>query len=136
MDCIRLARFTGESRWTELADNIFRSFSNIAKRAPTGHAYMLSAFMFDQKSPKEIVVVAKRGEPETARILRSIQDHYVPHRVILFKDMSSPGSLENIAPWTRSHTMRDGRPTIYVCENFACQQPTTDIHVALGHMDR
>ena len=136
MDCIRLARFTGEPRWTELADNIFRSFSNIAKRAPTGHAYMLSAFMFDQKSPKEIVIVAKKGEPETARILRSIQDHYVPHRVILFKDMSSPGTLEKVAPWTRSHTMRDGRPTIYVCENFACQQPTTDINVALGHMDR
>ena len=136
MDCIRLARFTGDSKWTELADNIFRSFSNIANRAPTGHAYMLSAFMFDQKKPKEIILVGKKGEPETAAILRSIQEHYTPHRVILFKDMSSPGTLEKAAPWIQSHLMKDNKPTIYVCENFACQQPTTDIGTALGYMDK
>ena len=136
MDCIRLARFTGNSRWTELADNIFRSFSDITKRAPTGHAYMLSAFLFDQKNPKEIVLAGKKGEPETAAILRTIQEHYTPHRVILFKDMSNPKILEKAAPWIQSHLMKENKPTIYVCENFACQQPTTDILTALGYMDK
>jgi uncharacterized protein YyaL (SSP411 family) len=132
MDCVRLARFTGDPRWAELAEKTFKAFSDLAQQAPSGHAHLLSAFLFDRKNPKEVVVVGKRGDPDTERVLRSIRDRYFPHRVLLFKDVERSGVLDETAPWTRTHQMRHDKPTIYVCEDAACQLPTTDLSTALS----
>ena len=96
-------------------------------------------------SPVHVVVVGPSvDDPETAAALSTLRGAYVPNRVILFvADLSSSGDLPSGAPGTRiaslapyvaDMSMVDGRPTVYVCRNFACQLPTTDIDAAMGLM--
>ena len=87
--------------------------------------------MFNDKNPKEIVVVGDGNSDGTQEILNTINSLYLPNRIILFKDISKSKSLETIAPWTKDHVTLNGKPTIYICENFACKQPTTNLNIAL-----
>jgi uncharacterized protein YyaL (SSP411 family) len=41
----------------------------------------------------------------------------------------------NLARFTAAQLPIDGKATAYVCRNFTCKQPTTDIDVALGYLD-
>ncbi|MEC1900744.1 hypothetical protein [Bacillus atrophaeus] len=42
-----------------------------------------------------------------------------------------PDQCKDIAPFAADYRIIDGKTTVYICENFACQQPTTDIEEAI-----
>jgi uncharacterized protein YyaL (SSP411 family) len=52
--------------------------------------------------------------------------------VLLYKNGQN---LTKIAPWTDSQTMIDGKPTAYVCKNFACNLPTNELKLALEQLE-
>ena len=58
---------------------------------------------------------------------------YNPNRVLLYKNGQN---LTKIAPWTDSQTMIDGKPTAYVCKNFACNLPTNELKLALEQLEK
>ena len=72
---------------------------------------MLTAFMFDLKDPKEVVLVGDSNDPETQKMIRALRENYVPNKVVLFKDASNPDALAEVAPWTKDHVMVNGLPT-------------------------
>ena len=129
---LKLTRLTGEVKFAELADKIFKVFSNEINNSPTGYTSILSAFMFELSKPKEIVVVGPKDSKETESALKIIKSKYIPNKVILFKDTND--KLESITPlakWTSSHEMINNKTTYYICEDFSCKLPTTDIEQAL-----
>lgn len=131
----RLGRFTGETKLLDIADQTIQIFGTEAERAPRGFTHLLTAFLFDSANPKEIVVVGNSNDDETALALEKIRSSYYPHRVLLFKDTADKNeSLTEIANWTASQYSFEGKTTFYVCENFSCKQPTTDINKALGYL--
>ena len=88
--------------------------------------------MFELSKPKEIVVVGPKDSKETESALKIIKSKYIPNKVILFKDTDD--RLESITPlakWTSSHEMINNKTTYYICEDFSCKLPTTDIEQAL-----
>ncbi|MBT3999577.1 MAG: thioredoxin domain-containing protein, partial [Candidatus Marinimicrobia bacterium] len=131
MNLFRLGRFTGNTKWTNLGYKTLKAFTDNAKQSPSGFAHMLTAFMFDLKDPKEVVVVGDSNNPDTQKMIQAIRDNYSPNKVVLFKDTSNPNALNLVAPWTKNHTMMNNKPTFYICENFACKRPTTNLETAL-----
>ena len=131
MNLFRLSKITGNIHWVEMAEKTLKSFTEKAEKSPSGFSHMMTAFMFNDKNPKEIVVVGDGNLDGTQEILNTINSLYLPNRIILFKDISKSKSLETIAPWTKDHVSLNGKPTIYICENFACKQPTTNLNTAL-----
>ena len=129
---LKLTRLTGEVKFAEMAEQIFKVFSNEIKMTPTGYTSTLSAFMFEFSKPKEIVVVGSSSSLETQSALNILKSKYIPNKVILFKDVEDKlQSLSSIAKWTSSHEMIDKKTTYYICEDFSCKLPTTDIEQAL-----
>ena len=129
----RLYRMTGNSKWADLAEKTLRSFSQDLKRVPSGHTAMLLGFMFDSYGSKEIVVVGNSRHEETKNVLRELQSQYVPQRIMIFKDTNKRRDpLSKIASWTENHSMKNKKPTIYICEDFACRLPTTDLDKAIS----
>ena len=135
MNLFRLSKITGSTQWVDLADKALKAFSKQARNSPTGFSHMLTGFMFDLKDPKELVIVADGDAPETQELIQQIRGNYSPNKVVLFKDMSDPDPLTEIASWTKAHSMMDGKPTFYVCENFACKRPTTNIKTVLNYLN-
>ena len=135
LNLFRLGKITGNTKWTDLGYSTLKAFTDKAKQSPTGFAHMITAFMFDFKNPKEVVLVGDSNDPETQKTISAIRKNYSPNKVILFKDVSNPDALLQVAPWTKDHVMINGSPTFYVCENFACKQPTTSLDLAMKYMN-
>ena len=54
--------------------------------------------------------------------------HFLPFTVVLFKDAEGVAAgITSIAPYTEDQIMIDDKTTAYVCENFSCRAPVTDI---------
>jgi len=136
MNMVKLTRITGNTNWAELAEKTIRAFSEDVNRAPTGYTLMLTGFMFDTQNSKEIVIVGDSRNRNTTKFLHTIRASYAPHKVLLFKDTSvRDNRLEQLANWTSTQNSINGKPTAYVCKNFACNQPTSDIQTALSFIN-
>ena len=136
MNMVKLTRITGNTKWAELAEKTIRAFSEDVNRTPTGYTLMLAGFMFDTQNSKEIVIVGDSRNRNTTKFLHTIRASYAPHKVLLFKDTSvSDNRLEQLANWTSTQNSINGKPTAYVCKNFACNQPTSDIQTALSFIN-
>ena len=59
MNLVRLSKMTGELKWIDIAENLFKTFSNEIQRSPSSFSSMLSAYLFEMDSPKEIVIVGE-----------------------------------------------------------------------------
>ena len=132
MNLLKLTRITGEIKWAEMADKTFKVFSNEINRAPSGYTSMVTAFLFEYDHPKEIVVVGSGSDPATQVALTRMKSEYIPGKILLFKDTDqlSP-SLSPLAKWTATQETIGDKVTFYVCQDFACKIPTTDIKEAL-----
>ena len=62
-----------------------------------------------------------------------IHAKFLPNKVILGTRVAS---TDPISPLLEGRGLIDGKPTVYVCENYACQLLATDSQVLAGQLDR
>lgn len=126
---IRIARMTSASIYENYANNLLDYFSEYVRKAPSGSSLFLSAFEFMIGPSFEIIVAGDRKDPETQNILNSIKQKFIPSKVMIVKDAANS---EFLLPYLKPYRQINSKPTIYVCKNFQCEQPTTDINDALS----
>lgn len=132
MNLLRLSRMTGRADWEEKSAAIGRVFSKNLTGAPMAHTHYLQTLLFHPS--REIVVV---GEPDaSADMIRAIRRNAGPHHVILLKTAANAEALTRLAPFTEGQSMQDGKTTVYVCENFACRAPTTNVKKVIDLLKR
>lgn len=125
MTLLRLARMTGRTDWEEKSHRIGQVFAENIRRAPMAYTQFLQTLDFAPSY--EIVVVGDRTDKDTQSMLRAIELVTGRPKVVLLKTPDNADRLAELSPFTKSQTARDGRTTVYVCENFSCNAPTTDI---------
>jgi uncharacterized protein YyaL (SSP411 family) len=91
---------------------------------------MLAALDFYLVKPKEIVVIGSPGSADTQALLRTIQQHYLPNKVLIQIDAQHATETLAALPLLRDvlagKTQVDGKATAYVCHNFTCSLPVTE----------
>jgi len=132
LNMLRLGRITGNQEFEARAARIGRAFHQQVSDMPSVYTMLLSALDFAVGTSHEVVVVGDPGAADTQEMLRTLRREYLPNTVILFRSSGSgAGELANIAEFTSDHHSIDGRATVYVCRNYSCQLPTTDIQKML-----
>jgi len=96
---------------------------------PTGYLEMLAAVDFSFGS-KEIVIASGWGPEELVALVREVQTRYLPTKVLALAD-GDPA----LAQLTEGKASIKGMPTVYVCENFACKAPVTDVAALRRQLD-
>ena len=89
---------------------------------PTGFANWLTAMDFALAPVVELAIVADPGAPATDRLLAPARAGYRPNQVTAVA--ADPDA--SAVPLMQSRFQLDGRPTAYVCRDFACRQPVTE----------
>ena len=87
---------------------------------------MFAAFEYLEARPKQIVIAGRRGAADTEALLAEVNRRFLPSKALLLVDAESRPALARHAPEIEAMRMVDGAATAYVCENFACQLPTSD----------
>jgi uncharacterized protein len=128
LNLIRLARMTGNHDMEEQAMRMSRTFARSVRQSPAGHSQFMSAFGFLENPSYEIVITGKHGAEDTETMLTELNRLFLPNAVVIFRpEGESSADITCIAPFTKDMTSIDGKATAYICTNFACRSPITDI---------
>lgn len=125
---LRLGRLTGDADLEDKAYEQLNTFGSIIEEHPMGYTHMLMALLSINCKGSEIVIVGNQEDQSAKRMLEMVGKSFQPFTVIVFKDEEGVAAgITNIAAYTEGQVMIDDKATAYVCENFACRAPVTDI---------
>jgi uncharacterized protein YyaL (SSP411 family) len=112
---LRLAALTGEHEYGARAESVLRLLHELAPKHPQAFGHLLQALDFRLAQVREVALVG----PDVRPLERVVRDAFRPHLVLAGGEPDGVPLLEGRAPV-------DGRPTAYVCEQFACRAPVTE----------
>ena len=121
---LKLAVITGSEDYRVKAATPLRTLRELMGRAPAGTGHWLAALDFYVSSPKEVVIIGPRNDSATAALLRTVTSAFRPNKVLVGADDADAAASYSL-PLLEARGMIDGRPTAYVCQNYACQLPVT-----------
>ena len=121
---LRLAAWTGEGRYREAAERALGTVSPFLVRYPTGFAQWLVAASFAASDVVEVAVVGDAAEAATSELLAPVWSTWRPQQVLAVAPADRAAGSG--VPLLHDRIAIDGRPTAYVCRNFACSLPVTD----------
>jgi uncharacterized protein YyaL (SSP411 family) len=114
---LRLAALTGKPRYRAAAERALARVGPYLARHPTAFANWLCALEMAHQQVAEVAIV---GEPDAARpLIRAASRSYGPFRVLAV----SPTPSSSAVTLMRDRFALHGRPTAFVCHDFACRQP-------------
>jgi len=119
---LRLAALIGEGRYRTAAERAIAAVAPLAARYPTAFAKWLSAIDLATSDIAEIAIVGALDEPGTRELLAVASGGFHPGRVVAL----SADPTSSAVPLLEGRARLRGRPTAYVCRNFACQVPVTE----------
>jgi len=132
LNLLRLGRITAKIEYEDYAEAISQTFSTTVKDMPSGYTQLLSAVNFGIGPAYEIVVVGDPAASDTRAMLVAIREIYLPNKVIILRHPGDDAPITQLAEFTRQYQAIDGKPTAYICINYFCQQPTTDIQTMVS----
>ena len=124
---LRLGEITDSGGWRARAMIIVKSFSGRLAASPIDLPQLASALSAALNTPKQIVIAGDPFRDETRALLRTINERFIPNRVLLLAD--GGGGQKRLAQWLpfiADMKPIDKQPTAYICEHYACKMPTSD----------
>ena len=126
---LRLGRLTGQPEYEKRADELHRLYANQINQAPTGFSQFLCGLHFALGETREVIIAGSHIQSATQEMLDLLAQRFLPSTVVLFKptDEALQKKLVDLVPQTENHHPLDGTPAAYVCRDFHCEQPVTNI---------
>jgi uncharacterized protein YyaL (SSP411 family) len=153
---VRLAKLTGRTDYLDAAVGAMQSAVGLMKRYPSAAGQMLLAVDMLLGPTYEIAIVGSTTADSTQKVLADLRSRYFPNRVVAMRESAARRAGDVSPPMTQPREMTkqiqylskaldplfEGRetrtpaPTVYICENFACQAPVTGTDNVLAAWDR
>jgi len=136
MNLLRQWQMTDRRELRDKADRTFRAQAAQLTRVGANLPQMAVALAFSLSKPKQIVIAGDPNAPDTRAMLRLVHDRFMPDKILVVVDgAAGQAAIAKVMPFVANMDRRDGKATAYVCENYACKLPTTDLQVAAKLLD-
>ena len=136
LNLLRLARMTGKTEYEANAAQILQTFAASVSQAPAAHAYLMIALDFIRGPSYEVVVVGDRRNDDMNTMLNALTRPFIPNKVVLFRPAHGERpEITRYAEFTSELSSTEGKATAYVCRNYECSLPTTNIDEMLRLLD-
>jgi hypothetical protein len=119
-----MSKMTGRIEYHQKAIQINRSFAGIISKSPSAFSQTLTGIDFTIGPAYEIVISSTEYDHSALLMINAIRQIYLPHKIILLRTNSN--NLGELAGFVSIQTPVDGKATVYICKNFACDYPITD----------
>jgi uncharacterized protein len=128
LNLLRLSQIYDDSRIAERAKKTIEAFATILLQFPSGMPQMLVALENSLGKPRQIVIAGKKDSPETKALLKEVHRHFLPNTILILADTNEGQKyLGEKNEAIRAISLVEGKPAAYVCENFTCKAPVTDV---------
>lgn len=121
---LMLAAYTGQARHESPAVRALTALQGAMSQYPGAFAQWLGALEFAIAPPQEIAVIGSPEGSETQALLKAIQLPYRPNQVVA---TTTSNNVQGHPALVENRPAREGQATVYVCQNFTCQQPVTTV---------
>ena len=122
---LRLDKLLNRPDFREKVETTLDVYYHQIEHSPSGSAQMLCELDFLLSTPKEIAIAGERESEDTQAALAAIHRRFIPNKVLALA--SDREDVSDLIPLLEGKTQVDGKATIYVCENYTCKAPTTDV---------
>ncbi len=125
LNLFRLGRMFCNSEFEKRGERILSDFLN--KKNPANLPFLLTAALFREGPPEEIVIAGPPASPQTRALQYAVRRQFRPNSVLLLAD-GGKGSdfLSRMNPAFLEMKPINGQPAAYICKGYACQVPTID----------
>lgn len=136
LNLLRLGRIIADASLEERADQLVKAFSASVEQTPSAYTLLMLAIDFGIGPVYEVVIVGNYRADDTRQMLQALRTAFLPNKVVLLRptEQESPEILR-FAKYVEPYVSIDGKATAYVCRNYICSLPTTEIDVMLDLFD-
>ena len=125
---LRLAHITDRAEFRDAAGRTLDALAPKMAAQPVAVPQMLVALDYSLAPKREVVIAGGRTAEPTRALLRQLRDRFLPYTVALLVDRDATrAGLTSIFPAAAAMHPIDGQPVAYVCENYTCRLPTSDL---------
>ncbi len=136
LNLLKLAQITESEELNRKAVELEKAFSKDVERMPSAHTQLMAAIDFKLGPSYEIVISGVPDNKDTAQMLNSIRDNYLPNKTIILRPPGDEASeLITIVNSLKSKKQKNNRSTAYICSENTCKSPTTDLKAMLNSLN-
>jgi uncharacterized protein YyaL (SSP411 family) len=148
---VRLGKLTGRTDYLDAAVGSLRAAVGLMQRYPSAAGQMLTALDWYLGPTYEIAILGGAFDVSTMDAITNLRQRYIPNKLLAFRsEPTRPAATETavdneaqrgvrsaaLDPLFSGKETLDPPPTVYICENFACQAPVNAVAAALAAWDR
>ena len=129
---LRLGKLTGNSDYLKAAEETLQMAIALMEESPTASGQMLLALNWYLGPTPEVVILGDPDTDDTGAVLADFRQRFIPNRVLACRPSPahSKGSSSLDPIFHQKNPVGDD-PTIFVCQNFACDAPLSGKTAAL-----
>ena len=120
---LRLAVHTGDERYRQHAIRAIAPLQEAMARAPLAFGRLLCAADQAADVERELAIIGAPDDPRTLALLRVAMARFDPNLILAIATPEEAAA--STSPLLDGKGQRDGVPTAYLCERYACQAPVT-----------
>lgn len=125
LNMLRLARLTANRELENEAYRQFEVFASKVKTIESAHAYFMTALLYSKVPGKDVIISGQEKDLETKAMIKEINSTYLPFATTILN--TGDEELNSINSEIKEHKALQGKTTAYICENFNCKEPITDL---------
>jgi uncharacterized protein YyaL (SSP411 family) len=128
LDLVRLGQLTMDKTLQGYAERLFQAFSGQISQAPSSSPQLLIALDFWLGPSQEIVIAGDPASADTRQMLRAVRQRFLPRAVLALQPSNTSSTeVEALIPFIKTQRPLEGHATAYLCTNYVCNLPTTDV---------
>ena len=126
---------TANVRLETIAVDIVQAFALQIEGAPSDFSLLMSAVEFGVGPSYEVIIAGDLSEADTQAMLSALRSKFIPNKVVLLRPPGESPEILRLAEYARYNRSKNGKATAYVCLNYYCELPTTDISQMLALLE-
>ena len=128
LNFLRLSRLTGNVDLEQRAAQLTQTFAGQVADQPMAYTQLLIALDFMVGPSQEIVIAGDLALETTQSMINAIRRRFLPNKVVLLRPEGAGAKrLALLSPFVQAMVSANNQPTVYVCEQYACQAPIKDV---------
>ncbi len=124
---LHLARLTDNDKYATAAERTLAAFGGEVSRQPRAHTFFLAALGSYLAPPRHVVIAGDADDPQVKAMLQETARRFRPETVVLLATPETKKTAAGTLPMLADKEAVGGKATAYICENFACQKPISDL---------
>ncbi len=124
---LRLAKHLDNQGFYDKAVETLKLYFHQMEVMPSGSGQLLCELAFLLSTPKEVAIIGKKEDAKTGEMLSALHGMYLPNKIVALTDSTEDTTL----PLLVNKSQIDNNTTAYICEDYVCKTPTTDVDTFL-----